>query len=67
MKKDDFLLKTSDEEKLEELLRLVQKRLGTCEERRDDFDLAQSIAHQLNNLWTVARLREAVSRCELSS
>jgi hypothetical protein len=41
---------------LESLLRCVQGRLGSPDERIGDVDCAQMIAHQINNVLTVERV-----------
>lgn len=39
-------------------LQACQRRLGTSEEKSDDFDRARSLAHEINNRLTVEYLRE---------
>jgi hypothetical protein len=39
-------------------IREVQGRLGTTQERRDDFERAQKAAHRLNNMLCAALLVE---------
>ena len=49
------------EQQLETLLRSIQRRLGTSQEELGDFDYARVIAHELNNLLTVSRLRQGMA------
>jgi len=53
-------LQSFSEKQLEELLRAVQRRLGTSHEGPGDFDYARTVAHELNNVLTVSRLKEGL-------
>ena len=48
------------ERQLEELLHVIQRRLGTSQEQPGDFDYARMVAHELNNAITVSRLRQGL-------
>jgi hypothetical protein len=53
-------LKLCDQASLEAMLRVIQARLGTPDERLGDMDFVQMIAHQLNNVLTARRVEEAL-------
>jgi hypothetical protein len=42
------------------MLRVVQARLGTADERLGDLDFVQMIAHQINNVLTARRIEETL-------
>jgi hypothetical protein len=46
------------------MLRVIQLRLGTPDERLGDMDYAQVVAHQLNNVLTAQRIEEALRRLD---
>lgn len=46
-----------NEARLERMLRVVQRRIGTPEEHPEDVQHAQEIAHRLRNLLTAVNLR----------
>jgi len=51
------LLKSLTEEQLVAVLEEAESRLGTPAERAEDFEMARSAMHQINNLRTAADLR----------
>ncbi len=51
------LLKSLTEEQLISVLNSAESRLGTSEERPEDFEMARSAMHQINNLRTAGHLR----------
>lgn len=51
----ELFLKQCDQSRLETLLRTVQQRLGSPEERLGDVECAQLIVHQMNNRLTAQR------------
>jgi hypothetical protein len=46
------------------MLRTIQARLGTPDERLGDMDFVQMIAHQINNLLTARRIEEALRQLD---
>lgn len=53
-------LQSYSEKQLEDLLRAIQRRLGTNHEGPGDFDYARMVAHELNNALTVSRLKQGL-------
>jgi len=60
----ELFLKQCSRPQLETLLRTVQLRLGSPDERVGDVDCAQMIAHQINNVLTVQRVNELLRQLD---
>jgi hypothetical protein len=60
----ELFLKQCSQPHLETLLRTVQLRLGSPEERLGDVDCAQMIVHQMNNRLTAQRVDDIMRQLD---
>jgi len=60
----ELFIKQCSQPQLEAMLRAIQSRLGSPEERLGDVDWAQLIGHQINNLLTVRRVSELLRQLD---